>query len=213
MNIPSEAQSAFFVCTFSMLSKLAAADGRITADEVAAVKKYIEGHLRLDRKRAEMALKIFQEAEDSPLSFRDYAEKFKESFPERVQVLDTMIDVLLQVSMADKKLHQSEESLIRSAALLFDLSEARFERLKARFLGKAGEGDKRQAYSVLGVSPDASDDEVVKAYTQLKNELNRESVRQSGVPDDFLEVVGERLEAVEEAFREIKKTRQLGELH
>ena len=65
---------------------------------------------------------------------QDYAIRFHRSFPDRVQLLDRMIEILLEVSVADGVLSLEEDKMIRSAALLLELSEPGYERLKAKYV-------------------------------------------------------------------------------
>ena len=57
MTIPADSPTAFYVCTFSMLGKLAAADGKVTRDEKRKVEEYITKTLKLDKKRRKLAKK------------------------------------------------------------------------------------------------------------------------------------------------------------
>lgn len=132
MDIPADSQTAFIVCTFSMLGKIAEADGKVTDDEVARIGRYIDDELKLDAKTKQIALSVLREAAESPLELRDYAERFHAAFPERVQRLDQLVSILISVSAADGVLAPEEEKLIRSAALLLGLSVPAYERLKEK---------------------------------------------------------------------------------
>lgn len=132
MNIPAESRSAFIVCVFSMLGKLSSADGRVSPEEAAKVEDYIDSHLKLDRKTKALALRVFRESVSSPLELRDYAEKFRQTHRERYRMLDSMIEILVEVSAADGVLSRREDDLIRSAALLLGLSEPAYEGIKAK---------------------------------------------------------------------------------
>ena len=132
MKLPSDSRSAFLVCTFSMLGKLAEADGQVSPEEVTKVEQFIDEQLQLDRKTKALALKVFRDAPKAPLELRDYAEKFNATFPDRVQLLDRMVEILVEVSVADGVLGVEEERLIRSVALLLGLTEAGYKRIKQK---------------------------------------------------------------------------------
>ena len=132
MNLPPTSHAAFIVCTFSMLGKLAEADGEVSEDEIRRVEKYMDSELKLDGKTKALALDVFKNAAASPLELRDYAEKFQSTFPDSVQRIDKIVEILVEVSAADGILAPSEERLIRSAALLLGVTEPAFERIKSR---------------------------------------------------------------------------------
>ena len=134
MKYPEESKAAFIVCTFSMLGKIAAADGRVSASEEKRIERYMDEELKLDGKTKKLAMKVFHEALDSPLELRDYAEKFKENFPDRLQLLERVVQILLEVSAADGEFPREENSEVRSAALLLGMSDPGFQRLKTKVL-------------------------------------------------------------------------------
>lgn len=131
LNIPEDSIAPFIVCTFSMLGKVAHADGRVSQQETAKIEDYIDKKLALDPKLKKLALEVFHQSAASPLEFRDYVEKFRKSAAgTRLQLCDQIVSILLEVSAADGILSLEEEKLIHTAALLLGLSEPGFERIK-----------------------------------------------------------------------------------
>lgn len=61
-------------------------------------------------------------------------------------------------------------------------------------------------YKVLGVSPDASDDEVKKAYRELARKYHPDNYNGS----DLADLAEEKMKEVNEAYEQIKKMRSLG---
>ena len=134
MNIPTASPATFIVCTFSMLRKLAEADGHTSPEEIAKVVDYADQVLQLDRKMKQLALDVFDKAAASPLEMRDYAQKLKQTYPDGVQVFDRMIEILVVVSGADGVLSKAEDALIRSTALFLGLTESGYEGIKSKKL-------------------------------------------------------------------------------
>jgi DnaJ like chaperone protein len=132
MNIPAEARAAFITCVFSMLGKLAEADTRVSSEETAKVEAYIDLHLRLDRKTKALALKVFRDAANSPLELSDYAEKFRQTYAESDRLCDSIIEILVELSVADGVVSSREDELMRSAARVFGMTALGYEGIKAK---------------------------------------------------------------------------------
>ena len=130
-KLPQESLSAFFLCTFSLLGKLSLADGKVSTDERIRIQLYVEEELHLPSHLKNLALQIFEESLNSPLSHRDYLNEFKKAFPHRVQLQGNLIRLLIAVSKADGFLGAREDAFIRSVALLLDFSEDHYEQIKA----------------------------------------------------------------------------------
>ena len=134
MRIPPEAEATFITCTFGMLGLIAAADGSVSRIEAQFIEQFIKRNLEFDKKRTALALEIFKSAKDSPLEMQDYARKFTKELGDRIPLRDKVVEVLLAISIVDGMLSDEEDELIRSAALLLDLSEPAYHGLKRKFV-------------------------------------------------------------------------------
>ena len=64
------------------------------------------------------------------------------------------------------------------------------------------------AYDVLGVAPNASDEEVKKAYRRLANKYHPDKLTGQGVPDFLQKSSGECFKKIQTAYAYIKKSRK-----
>ena len=65
------------------------------------------------------------------------------------------------------------------------------------------------AYAVLGVSPDATDDEVKRAYRKLIIENHPDKLAAKGLPENMREFAEQRAREINSAYDVIKKARGL----
>lgn len=197
-----ETQLAFFVSTFSMLAKLAQVDGEVTIEEVDAVEVFAVRDIGLSAENRLVALNIFRAALESPAQFEDFARQFDQSFHHKPQMVEMMIDILLRVSVADGRMNSAEEALIAGAARIFAMSSARYEQIRARYAENSD-----AAYQVLGCTPQDSNEQIKKQYRRLVQEYHPDKITAKGLPDEFIQLAGNKFREIQAAYETLKKER------
>lgn len=119
MSQTESSQFTFFVATFSMLAKLARADGRVSQAEVDTIRQFMVYDLNLPPESQQIAMNIFQTALHSPQSFEEFASQFFGQFHAQPQILQLMMDILYRVSIADGPLNAAEERILATASRIF----------------------------------------------------------------------------------------------
>ncbi len=66
----------------------------------------------------------------------------------------------------------------------------------------------KEAYEILGVSKDASDADVKKAYRRLMNQHHPDKLVSKGLPEEMMKLANEKTQQIKEAYEHIKKSRQ-----
>ncbi|MGM0642902.1 MAG: co-chaperone DjlA [Thermodesulfobacteriota bacterium] len=199
-----QAQLTFFVAAFSMLAKIAKADGRVTENEIASVKDFMKNELNLDPETMKTAQNIFKEAINSSEHFDSFARQFYDVFRHQPRIIELMMDLLLRVSTADGSISEQEEKLLFSAAGIFNISDDEFSRLKSRYVK-----DVNKYYAVLKVNENASDEEVKKAYRKLVSEYHPDKIEAKGLPEEFVKFANDKFKEIQEAYEKIQKERGL----
>jgi DnaJ like chaperone protein len=202
LSTHEDAQMTFFVAAFSMLAKLVQADGRVTQDEIATIERFMRDDLRLSPASRQVAVNIFNTAKTSPHAFDDFALQFHQAFRNRPEILAFMLDILVRVSLADQDFSTAEAELVRRAARIFGLPEP--DPLKAG--AHPGQAQDR-FYRTLGVSPDASDEEIKKHYRTLVKEFHPDRIAAKGLPDEFTDFAESKFREIQEAYEAVKKAR------
>jgi DnaJ like chaperone protein len=204
LSYHEEAQMTFFVATFSMLAKVAQADGRISPEEIQAVEDFMANELNLTPESKRFAVEIFETAINSPMAFQDFAGQFYHQFHNQPRLLDLMIDVLLRLSVADGALSDSEEKLISSAARTFRFSEQKYNELKARYAP-----DFEKYYAILGIHSRASDDEIKRQYRKLVKEYHPDKIASKGLPEEFNKFANDKFREIQDAYDTIRQQRDI----
>jgi DnaJ like chaperone protein len=204
LSAGEEAQFTFFVAAFSMLAKLAKADGQVSREEIDAVEKFMIYDLSLNPESRNLATNIFHTAIESPNDFNDFADQFYSRFREQFQMLDLMIDILLRVSVADGALSPSEEKLILSAVKIFNFSDEKYQKLKSKYIQ-----DVEKYYAILGCDSHDSNENIKKHYRKLVSDYHPDKIASKGLPDEFTKFANDKFREIQEAYEIIKKERNI----
>jgi DnaJ like chaperone protein len=199
-----ETQLAFFVGTFSMLAKLAKADGRVMQEEIDTIESFAINDLGLTPSSREVAFNIFRAALNSPASFEDFAVQFYGHFRNQPQMIEMMIDILLRVAAADGSIHLAEETLIQSAARIFQCDQNRLNQLKSRYMTSS---DKH--YDILGCSRQDTEETIKRRYRHLVQTYHPDKIAGKGLPDEFTQLAQDKFREIQEAYEAIKKERNM----
>jgi DnaJ like chaperone protein len=197
-----QAQMVFFMATFSMLAKMAKADGRICDNELNTIDRFMDQDLRLNPESRKIAVTIFKTAAESAEPFENFAHQFYVHFNTQPRFLEIMLDILLRVSAADGRFSPEEERLMLSAVRIFNYSESDYLKLKAKYIDKT---DKYLA--VLGCDKNDSDEFIKKQYRKLVSEYHPDKIASKGLPEEFNKFAAEKFREIQEAYEIVKKDR------
>lgn len=197
-----EAQFTFFLGAFSMLAKLARADGRITQAEVDSIENFMLHDLNLDPQSRQVAINIFHTAADSGESFESFATQFYTQFQNQPQLLELMVDILLRVGTSDGGMSANEERYIEAAVSIFHMGRERYQALRARYVSNL---DKH--YAVLKLTPGASEAEIKKSYRKLVAEFHPDKIASKGLPKEFTRFATEKFHEIQTAYETISDER------
>lgn len=198
-------QMLFFVGAFSMLARIAAADGTVSTHERQKVVEFIRSDLRLGLREEEAALRVFDAALTGGGTFDQFAAQFYQNFSHAQNILQLMIDIFYRVAAADGQINRSEEEMIRRAAQIFHLPDSFVEMLCNRYGGCANASDK--AYAILNVTRAATDDEIKRAYRKLSIEFHPDTLAAKGMGEEFLAHATAKFREIQQAYESIKKER------
>ncbi|MFA6821476.1 MAG: TerB family tellurite resistance protein [Sphaerochaetaceae bacterium] len=195
-------QMVYFVATFSMLAKMATANGRFVPEERKVIEDYMTHKLKLDPSSKEAAWRVFNAALSGQGTFEEYAQQFYESFAHERAHLEVMLDVLVGIAAADGKIDPSEERLINRAASIFRISASLLDAIKKRYTNNLDD-----AYALLGLTRQASEGDIKRAYRRLSIDYHPDSIASKGLPEEFTLFASEKFRSIQEAYEAIKKER------
>lgn len=198
------AQLTFFVAAFSMLAKIAKADGTITSREVDSVEKFMAVDLNLDPESRRVARDIFHTAIHSSESFQAFALQFHGQFQHEPRILEMMIDIMLRVSVADGALSADEETLILSAVRIFHINDDGYQQIKSKYVSTVV-----KYYAILGCSETDTDDQIKRQYRKLVSEYHPDKIASKGLPEAFNQFANDKFREIQDAYDHIRTLRNI----
>ncbi|WP_309092200.1 DnaJ family molecular chaperone [Phenylobacterium sp.] len=198
-GLPGE-DPAFSTAVTALGAKLAKADGEAQAGEydifstVFQAEPGSEGNVR----------RLYQLARQTTRGFESYARRLKKRYGGCPQLLEDVLDGLFHIAASDGAVSADELAYLERVSELFGLSPLTFRRLKATHLGAAND----DPYVILGVAPDASDEEIRAAWKAQLSEAHPDRARARGLPTEFIEVAEAKAAAINAAYGEIVRERK-----
>ncbi|MBN1850887.1 MAG: TerB family tellurite resistance protein [Deltaproteobacteria bacterium] len=196
-------QAAYFVSIFSILGKLAKADGMVSRDEISVVNELIL-NMNMPEQERQFARQIFNEAKISPYSIDDFAMQFYQANHQRPTVLISFLDVLLRLAASDGTLHPEEKKVINRIKVIFHVSDQQFNNLKAVYFK-----DNDKYYRVLNCTPQCTNEEIKTNYKKLVKDFHPDKIISKGLPEEFVQFATNRFQEIQEAYESVRRERGL----
>lgn len=186
----------FKVSLLVMIAAIMKADGRIMKSELEFVKRFFLA--QFGEQEAERLLLLLREILRQELDVDEICEQIQENmeYPSRLQ----LVHFLFGVAAADGEPHAAEAELLKRICLHMGIRQKDFDSIKAMFIKDTG-----SAYRILEITPDASDEEVKKAYRKMALKYHPDKVAHLG--EDVQKAAKEKFQQLNQAYNEIKQQR------
>lgn len=191
----------FTIAVIVLGAKMAKADGHVTQDEIRAFKDVF----KVPQDEMDNVARVFNQARKDARGFEPYARQVVGMFKGSPEVLEELLWCLAYIAKADQKLHPRELEFLKQVSDIFGFDDARFERVTQLRL----DGDMADPYQTLGVSREASAEEIKRAHRRLVVENHPDKMIAKGMPEEFVAVANEKLAAINAAYERIRKERGL----
>jgi DnaJ like chaperone protein len=195
-------QSIYFTAVFSMLGKLAKADGVVSQEEIAVVEQVMHANPQFTAEIRQIAIEIFNAAKDSEDGFEDYAAQLRDEFGQSKEILVSVLELLCSVAQADKVLHPAELAMLAQAASIFGV-QAEYEHIRHRLFDRVD--DLTASYEVLGCDPGDSLATVKRSYRRLAMEYHPDRIQAKGLAPEFAPAAEDKFKEIQHAWDVVEK--------
>jgi len=198
-NSRYEREVAFTMGVIALGAKMAKADGVVTRDEITAFKEVF----KIPPGEEHNVARVFNLAKQDVAGFEMYARQLDRLFHRDRQLLEDVLDGLFHIAIADGQLLPAEDKFLADVAKEFGFSHADYMGIRGRHF----RCDLYDPYTILAVSPTATDAELKAKYHKLVAENHPDRLIARGVPAEFVEIATKKLAAINAAYDEIKHSR------
>ncbi|MGB5490314.1 MAG: co-chaperone DjlA [Woeseiaceae bacterium] len=209
---------AFVRALFQSMGHLAKVDGRVSEEEIRAAR-LIMHRLGLSPANVRRAIGWFEEGKRPGFPLRQTIREARRVSARNAVQRTMFVRLLLEVVLAKDALRKEERSLIWTVCGELDIGRVELAQLEAMIRAQkgfkrspAGDADAarvQDAYQALGMSPDASNDEIKKAYRRLMNRNHPDKIAGSNPDADVVAEAQRRTREVRVAYEMLKARRSI----
>ena len=197
----TEEKRDFNVTLLVLSAAVMKADGGVKKSELDYVKRFFLQNF--GQERTENYIKMLREILNKDYNLYDVSRQVGQymEYSSRLQLLH----YLFGIAAADGEVSTSEINVIHTISVSMGVVEADYQSIKAMFVREINATD--NAYKILGVDPNASDDEVKKAYREMAKKNHPDLV--SNLGEDVRQAAEKKFQEINQAYEVIKKQRGL----
>lgn len=172
------------------------ADGKVLKSELEYVKQFYTRQFGVAKTKEQM--RALRELINQPIDVRHISHKirYQMQYHSRLQLLH----YLFGIAYADKHVSDTELNTIHRISGFLGINNPDFESIKAMFVKDTGSD-----YKILEVTPDASKDELKKAFRKMAMKYHPDKVANLGA--DVKKQAEEKFRQVQSAYENIKNER------
>lgn len=203
----TETHNAFVYLLINILVKIAQVDGRVTRDEVKAIRHFFQFNLRYSQSQLFWVKELIKEALDATVSLDALLEDFRLKFAYEPRLI--LLELIYQVLYANVVVSPEELRLAENIGTYLEISDYDRRSIGARY--RAGYGtsgpeapaDENRYYSILGLAPGASFAEIKATYRKLSMQYHPDKVGHLG--EEFKKVAEEKMKEINSAYEFLKR--------
>lgn len=212
-------QLAFFAATFSVMGRLAKADGRVSEDEIAFAKA-VMAQMQFNEQQRKLAIDLFTQGRQPDFDLDGVLRQFRAECHRRHTLMQMFLEIQLQAAYADGALHEAERELLLHVFAELGFNRHEFDHLEALVRNARANGGYTprgetpaptlaEDYTVLDVAKSASDAEVKRAYRRLMSQHHPDKLVAKGLPEEMIKLANEKTSQIRKAYERIKDARAM----
>ncbi len=213
-------QTAFFTATFSVMGHIAKADGRVSSNEIRVASSVME-QMQLSASQKRLAQHLFTEGKAADFPLDDVIEQFRRECGNNANLHRMFMEIQLHAAYADGSIDANVRRILSDVGRRLGYSERQLAQMEAmvaaglnywRHQG-ASAGTRStspsldDAYAILNITPQSTDQEVKRAYRRLMSEHHPDKLVARGLPEEMMRMATEKTQEIKVAYDRIREAR------
>lgn len=191
-----EQRNSFFISLLVLSSAVIKADGKTHPAELRTVREFIRSNF--GEQAAQQAEQILQQLDSQQVNIYTVGDQIASymNYSQRMQ----LFQYLVQIATSDGDFAKSEKSVLEAIASVIRLTSTDAASIISMYYK-----EEESAYTILEISPSATDDEVRAAYRRMA--MKNHPDRVSTLGPEVQKAAAERFQQIHDAYETIKKQR------
>jgi len=208
----------FVKALFQTMGHLAKADGRVTEDEIRAVRTLMN-RLGLGPVEVRQAIAWFESGKATTFPLKSTLRQIRAESARKAESRALFVRLLMEVALSKANLHQRERAMLWIVCTELEIGRVEFAQLEAMLRAQrgfrrsaAGDADARRvtaAYAALGVEKSSTNDEIKKAYRRLMNKNHPDKLSGNNPDQAAITEAERRTREVRSAYEMLKARRSI----
>jgi DnaJ like chaperone protein len=194
---PSQTQAGDFSMSLLVLTAaVMKADTKILRSELDYVKTFFQR--QFGEQKTEQLILVLRDLLKQDIPVESVCQQIRQymEYPSRLQLLH----FLFGLALADGQAPPNEIAMVGRISNYLGIRDTDFQSIKAMFVK-----DMDSAYRILEIPPEASDEEVRKAYRRMAAKYHPDKVSHLG--EDVQRAAKEKFQQLNQAFQDVKQKR------
>jgi DnaJ like chaperone protein len=211
---PATVRTTFFRAAFSVMGHVAKADGRVSAQDIAAARRIFR-QFNLTEADTRAAMQFYTAGKAPDFDLEATLGELAGVCRGREEVLRMFLEIQMRAALLGDGLAGITRSTLAQVAARLGIGALEFAHLETllrmqAYTGAGGHGPAGalgDAYEILGVPKTATDAEVKRAYRKLMSGNHPDKLVARGLPESMLEVAKQKTQAIQAAWERVRESR------
>ncbi len=219
-------QKEFFEATFMTMGHIAKTDGRVTEEAILAAKQLMK-EMGLSGSQVKIAQDLFNQGKSAQFDVQNKVLKLRQIARDNPALLNLFIDIQYRAAKIGG-LTLNKQNILNTILHIFGFAplnqQFRFYADFDTIFRERAQSNQRQseqqsyyyshptnnlahAYAILEISPDATKQEVKRAYRRLISRNHPDKLIAQGLPEAMIKLANEKTQKIGKAYEEICRSK------